>query len=207
MRRPLVGRAVSQADDPLAQDCLVHERGPPQSPRKARVLLRNLGNLVARNDPTLQGVSPASFGLRRYAGLHPQPLTWLNAVRPILLFHVPMTHIDHHALRPHSSGHTIPSQQTPDRPVAALRTGRQQSGSTGDYRFRIVKLDGSVVAETTNTATTMNEAVAVAFGIAAETKRREPVGSGCSAWSVEIIDPVGCWLMSIPLAMASRQTV
>ena len=73
------------------------------------------------------------------------------------------------------------------------------------YCFRAITPDGKTVFETRSPAKNIREAIAVGFQTAREVKSRQPVGSSADRWFMEILDPFGCWLMSLPLAMVSRE--
>lgn len=66
------------------------------------------------------------------------------------------------------------------------------------YCFRAMTPDGKIMFETKSPAETLGEAVAVGLRTAGEVKSRQPL-------DVLRHDPFGCWLMSLPLAMMSRQ--
>ena len=72
------------------------------------------------------------------------------------------------------------------------------------YCFRAITPDGKTVFETTSPAKNIGEAIAVGLRAAGEVKSRQPLDSCCDRWFIDILDPSGCWLMSVPLAMVSR---
>ncbi len=73
------------------------------------------------------------------------------------------------------------------------------------YCFRAITSDGKTVFETTGPAKNIGEAIAVGLRTAGDVKSRQPLDASCDTWFIDILDPSGCWLMSIPLAMASRR--
>ena len=75
-----------------------------------------------------------------------------------------------------------------------------------EYRYRTITADGRTVLETTGSAKTMREAIALGFSTARDVKNGQPDGASCNAWFIDILDPSGCWLMSVPFAMVSRGT-
>jgi hypothetical protein len=74
------------------------------------------------------------------------------------------------------------------------------------YSFRALTPDGKIVFETTEPAKNIGEAIAIGLRTAREVKSRQPLGIGSSRWFIDILDASGCWLMSVPLAMVSRET-
>lgn len=74
------------------------------------------------------------------------------------------------------------------------------------YRFRTITPDGTTVFETTSAAEDIREAIAVGFRTAREVKSRQPTHVDCDTWFVDIFDPFGCWVLSLPLAMVSRES-
>lgn len=74
-----------------------------------------------------------------------------------------------------------------------------------DYRFRAITPDGRTVFEATSPAKSIGDAIAVGLRTAGEVKNRESLDSCCDRWFIDILDPSGCWLMSLPLAMVSRE--
>ncbi len=75
-----------------------------------------------------------------------------------------------------------------------------------DYHFRTLTPDGRIVFETTSPAKSLGDAIAFDLKTAGDVKSRHPAGTGCSTWFVDILDQSGCWLMSVPLAMATRNS-
>ncbi len=71
------------------------------------------------------------------------------------------------------------------------------------YHFRLALPDGTVILERRETADDFAEALATALAIARQTKREQSRPCERDTWLVDIVDPGGIWLMSVPLAMAS----
>ena len=71
------------------------------------------------------------------------------------------------------------------------------------YSFRTLTPDGKIVFETTSPAKDIREAIAIGLQTAGDIERRQPIATGRDTWFVDILDPSGCWLMSVPLAMVS----
>ncbi len=74
-----------------------------------------------------------------------------------------------------------------------------------DYCFRAITPDGKTVFEARRPAKNIGEEIAVGLRTAGEVKSRQPLDSACDRWFIDILDASGCWLMSIPLAMVSRE--
>jgi hypothetical protein len=75
-----------------------------------------------------------------------------------------------------------------------------------DYCFRAITPDGTTVFEATSPAKNIGEAIAVGLRTAREVKNHQPLDTACDRWFIDILDSGGCWLMSLPLAMVSRET-
>ena len=74
------------------------------------------------------------------------------------------------------------------------------------YSFRTITPDGRTVFETTSAAKSLREAIAFGFSTARDIKSRQPDEVGCDTWFIDILDPSGCWLTSVPFALVSRNT-
>ncbi|HEX2135922.1 MAG TPA: hypothetical protein VHG30_08445 [Microvirga sp.] len=75
-----------------------------------------------------------------------------------------------------------------------------------EYKYRTIAADGRTVSETSGLAKNLREAIAFGFSTARDVKSRQPDEASCDTWFIDILDPSGCWLMSVPFAMVSRKT-